>query len=98
MMGISTLRLICKILTMGLVSTRARATMTMAATARVRPTVYMKAGAFTVSMGPGCTPCRFRAARNMAAWVEPGMARVSMGIMAPGMQALLAVSEQARPA
>ena len=33
----------------------------------------------------------------MAAWVEPGMARVSMGIIAPGMQALFAVSEQARP-
>ena len=52
---------------MGLVSTSARPIITIAATASVNPTVYMKAGAFTVSIGPGCTPCRFSAARNMAA-------------------------------
>ena len=81
----------------GLVKNSATMNMMIAAITRVKPTTYMKVGSFRVSIGPGWMPCRFIAARNIAACVEPGIASVSIGIIAPGMQALLAVSEQEIP-
>jgi hypothetical protein len=57
-----------------------------------------KPGRSSESIGPGVRPCSISAPSSMTAGGLPGMPSVTMGMSAPPMQALLAVSAEIRPA
>ena len=69
----------------------------MVASSIMATTSYTNWGDSSMIMGPGLTPWISMAAISTAAGAEPGICKVSTGMMAPGTQALSPVSAAIRP-